>query len=476
VKTLEPPEGGTREPGRSWPRSSPRDAFTARRKRLQARLDRPVWLASGLPRPRNFAGNPYPFRAESHFLYLAGCPTPAAVLRLDPDNATLYLTPPDPALELWEGPQRSLTAWSQDLQLEVRPLAHLRREPESATLPPTDLASCRWLGDLMGRSVGPRLSAADLALADALIELRLEHDSAAVDQIRQAITVTTEAHLAGMRRSAPGRFESEIRAAMDERIVAHGMTHAYSPIVTVTGEVLHDERHHRRLATNSLVLADVGAETPEGWASDVTRTWPANGIFSPTQRELYEVVLRTQRAALDQVRPGVRFRDVHHAARQTLVACLLDLGILQGTLDDLHELGASALFFPHGVGHLLGLDVHDMEDLGDRAGYGAERTRTSDLADQFLRLDRTLAPGMIVTIEPGFYRVERLFRGDPAVAAAVNERVLAQFDDVRGIRIEDDVLVTNEGCEVLSAMIPKNPSEVEASCRGESGLLAHGSS
>jgi len=447
----------------SWPRPTPRAAFAARRQRLQARLAAPAWLTSGLPRPRNFARNPYPFRAESHFLYLVGLSMPAAVLRIDPGNATLYLNPPDPALELWEGPRPTLRDWSDELELEVRPLADLRREPQATTLPPTDLASRRWLGDLMGRAVGPELSAVDEALAEAIIGLRLTHDPAALDQVRQAIAVTRAAHLAGMRASRPGRLETEVRAAIDERIVAHGMTHAYAPIVTVTGEVLHDERQHRRLQEESLVLVDAGAETPDGWASDVTRTWPARGVFSSTQRELYQVVLDMQAAALERVRPGAEFRDVHHAARRVLVTRLLELGILRGTLDELHDRGASALFFPHGVGHLLGLDVHDLEDLGDRAGYGPGHERTADPADRYLRLDRKLTPGMVVTIEPGFYRVERLFAGDRSLLASIDADRLARYDDVRGIRIEDDVLVTESGCEVLSASIPKEPSEIEAS-------------
>jgi Xaa-Pro aminopeptidase len=251
---------------------------------------------------------------------------------------------------------------------------------------------------------------------------------------------------------------------MEERIVACGMGHAYAPIVTVRGEVLHDERHHRTLDADSLVLADVGAETPEGWAADITRTWPASGRFSATQRELYQIVLDAQQAALHTVAPGVEYRDVHRVARRQLVTGLIDLGILKGSIEDLQARGASALFFPHGIGHLLGLDVHDMEDLGDRAGYAAGRSRSTDPAERFLRLDRKLTPGMIVTVEPGFYRVEHLFAGDPSLHDAIDESVLNRYGDVRGIRIEDDVRVTETGCEVLSAAIPKEIDDVETAC------------
>ncbi len=234
-------------------------------------------------------------------------------------------------------------------------------------------------------------------------------------------------------------------------------------------DIAPDERHDRRLAAGDLLLADVGAETPGGWASDVTRTWPVSGKYSTTQLELYEVVRASQLAAIACVRPGVRYLDVHRAAGKKLLEGLLALGIFRGELEDLYARGAAALFFPHGIGHLLGLDVHDMEDLGDRAGYAPGRTRSVSFGDRYLRLDRDLAAGMIVTIEPGYYRIPYLLERPAEVGdleSALDRRVLAKFEDVRGIRIEDDVLVTATGAEVLSASIPKEPQAVEAAMRG----------
>jgi Xaa-Pro aminopeptidase len=214
-----------------------------------------------------------------------------------------------------------------------------------------------------------------------------------------------------------------------------------------------------------LLLADVGAETPDGWAGDVTRTWPVSGQFSTTQREIYELVLAAQRAAIEAVAPGVRFGEVHLAACRSLARGLTELGILTGDPEQLVADGVHALLFPHGVGHLLGLDVHDMEDLGDRAGYPAGRTRSTQFGLSNLRLDRELQSGMAVTIEPGFYRVPAIL-DDLALAERAQGRLdremLGRFSDVRGIRIEDDVLVTDEGAKVLTESIPKAPSEVEA--------------
>jgi Xaa-Pro aminopeptidase len=238
--------------------------------------------------------------------------------------------------------------------------------------------------------------------------------------------------------------------------------------VTVHGEVLHDESHDRELLAGDLLLADVGSETPEGWAADVTRTWPVTGRFTEPQRAIYDVVLRAQSAAIAAVRPGVRYLDVHRVAGRTLLAGLIELGILRGDLDDLYARGAHALFFPHGIGHLLGLDVHDMEDLGDRAGYQAERKRSENFGDRYLRLDRDLEPGMLVTIEPGFYRIPYLLERPEEVLDvedALDRKELERYAGVRGIRIEDDVLVTADGCEVLTAAIPKQADAVERAVR-----------
>jgi Xaa-Pro aminopeptidase len=325
---------------------------------------------------------------------------------------------------------------------------------------------------VLGREIEPRsgdtVEGADRRLAEAMIEIRLRHDAAAIEQLRQlrqAAEVTAAAHRAGMARTRPGLREAVVRAAMEERIVASGMVTSYNSIVSVHGEVLHNERHDGTIAERDLVLADVGAETPEGFAGDVTRTWPASGRFSDSQREIYQVVLRAQRAAIAATRPGARYLDVHRIAGKTLLQGLIELGIYRGDLEDLYARGAAALFFPHGVGHLLGIDVHDMEDLGDAAGYAPGRTRSKSFGDRYLRLDRDLEPGMAVTIEPGFYAIPHLLDNPSEVgdlASALDRARLARFADVRGIRIEDDVLVTESGAEVLTSGVPKDPGDVEA--------------
>jgi len=447
-------------------------AFAARRSRLSQRFQPPALFVSGLSRPRNFAGNRYPFRAESHFLYFVGRAIEGAALLIDHGRSTLFAPQPDPEAELWSGRQPSLEELSRELAVAVRPIDELSLPEFAASLPAQDAESSIWQSELLGRDVihgsGAELEGLDRELAEAMIELRLEHDSAAITQLRYAAGVADRAHRGGMRATRPGMREFGVRAAMEAAITAAGCACSYNSIVTVHGEVLHNERHDGLLEADDLLLADVGAETPEGWASDVTRVWPARGSFSTTQRALYDAVLASQLAAIAAVKPGVRYLDVHRAAGLELLRCLIDLGIFKGDLQDLYARGAGALFFPHGIGHLLGLDVHDMEDLGDRAGYAPGRVRSTNNGDRYLRLDRDLKAGMCVTIEPGFYQIPALLskaEETRGLESALDRKRLAEFGDVRGIRIEDDVLVTETGSEVLTSAIPKTADEVEAAIR-----------
>ena len=458
--------------------TTPVEAFVARRRALSDRLSGPALLAAGLPPSRNYRANVYPFRAKSHFLYFVGRHFPGAALLFHEGRTILFTQAPDPDDALWHGPRPTLAALAAELRFdEVRDvaaidgaLAELGVERGAiATLPTEDPLSAAWLGERLGRIVpfssGDTLTPPDDALAEAMIALRLRHDAAAIAQLRRAAEVSAEAHVAGMKATRPGGSEREILAAMVQVLRREGLEDAYGPIVTTAGEVLHSDDHSQPTMAGDLLLADVGGEMPEGWAADITRTWPVSGRYSASQRAIYDVVLASQEAAVGAVAPGRRYRDVHEVAKRVIVEGLRELGIFKGEVDGLLERGAAAVFFPHGVGHLVGLDVHDMEDLGDRAGYAPGRSRSAAFGDAFLRLDRDLEPGMLVTIEPGFYQVPGIL-GDAqytgALGADLDRGRLADFADVRGIRIEDDVLVTPEGHDVLTAGVPKRAAEIEA--------------
>ncbi|XDE64427.1 aminopeptidase P family protein [Arthrospira platensis BEA 1257B] len=432
-----------------------------RRHQLAQLVDFPVLLWSGGVRSRNFPANIYPFRASSHFLYFAGLSLVDTVIHLEGGKLTLFMDDPDPDSALWHGESLSRDRLAEIIGANSAfPKSELtQKSHNAATVRVQDPATLAEMERILKRPVMAPAAAVgqDLALIKAIINLRLCHDDAALSELKKAATVTVKAHQAGILATPTASHESDIRAAMEAVIIAHNMTCSYNSIVTTEGQVLHNELYHNPLKSGDLLLADVGAETPGGWAGDVTRTWPVSGTFSPTQADIYDIVLAAHDACIEQVKPGVEYRDIHLLAAAVITEGLVDLGILRGQVTELVEKDAHALFFPHGIGHLLGLDVHDMEDLGDLAGYAPGRKRSDRFGLGFLRLNRPLAPGMLVTIEPGFYQVPAILNhpsNRETYRDMVNWEQLEKFADVRGIRIEDDVLVTDSDREVLTAALP----------------------
>lgn len=306
-----------------------------------------------------------------------------------------------------------------------------------------------------------RVHAADpeqCAIARAIIDTRLIHDEGILQEMNVAIEATTRAHLAAKLACENHiNSEAEAMALMQLEVSKSKMGMAYGPIVTTHGHVLHERGHTHALHKGDLLLVDVGAESELGVASDITRTWSVGQPMSKTQRVIHELVLRSQEAAITKAQVGVSYLDVHMAACHTMTEGLCALNILRGDPKVLVAEGVHALFFPHGIGHLLGLDVHDMEDLGDLAGYAEGRQRSKQFGLCYLRLNRDLKENMVVTIEPGFYQVPSM-RHHPDFKQLwqhVNIHELEKYKDVNGIRIEDDVLITIQGPKVLSHAIPK---------------------
>ncbi|WP_373538115.1 aminopeptidase P family protein [Microcoleus sp.] len=439
-----------------------------RRQKLANLIDFPVILWSGRSIPRNYPALTFPFRASSHFLYFAGLQLENAAIRLESGKLELFLDDADPSSTLWHGEMPKRAEIAELIGADAAfPMTELKaRSTNAATIALQDSLTLLQQSQILDRPLAPSKAPTgiDLELTQAIVSLRLSHDAASLVELRQAAAVTVAAHKAGMAATGNARIEAGIRAAMESVIISENMTYAYPSIVTVQGEVLHSEHYHNPLQTGDLLLADVGAESSMGWAADVTRTWPVSGKFSPTQRAIYDVVLAAHDACIDKISPGVEYQDIHLLAARIMAAGLVDLGILQGNVEDLVEMDAHALFFVHGIGHLIGLDVHDMEDLGDLAGYAAGRTRSSRFGLGFLRLNRVLRPGMLVSIEPGFYQVPAILNNSENRAKYkefVKWDELEKFADVRGIRIEDDILVTEEGREVLTGKLPAKAQEIE---------------
>ena len=443
--------------------------YAERRQTLAGRLSGPVLLLANRPLPRTLPMASHPFRQDSNFLYLTGCTTPGAALLLDGAEATLFLPRPSVDDPLWHGPmptleeQAAALGFDRVLSTDELPAALAGRSPRTLAVP--DPNQNRWLEELTGRPHRFGSEHGDPELVQALIELRRAKQPEEVAAMREAAAVSARAHIAVMRAIRPGTSERALNALFEGVLALHGSTAGYGTILTVRGEVLHNEHHHNTLEPGQLLLIDGGGEVRSGYGVDISRTMPVSGRYTPRQRAAYEAVLAAQEAAIARCQPGVRYREVHDTASLVLARFLADEGLLRCSPEAAVETGAHALFYPHGTGHLLGLDVHDLETWGDLPAYPPGQGRPNQFGTENLRLDLPLESGWVVTVEPGFYVVPPILAD-----ATLRERFAAQVDFERaadwagfgGIRIEDDILVTVDGPENLTAAVPKQADAIEA--------------
>ncbi len=457
-------------------------SFVARRERLLANLSRPLVLFAGGALSRNYPANTFPFRADSNFLYFFERPEAGSAALFDPQEKTVTLFLPERSLAdaLWHGELEPFEAAKARHQvhavLAVEALEqHLQKLAKGRSL--DALAVADFKATQRARAITEqdlhfdeptRVGRAEVL--DAISALRLKKGPEELAEMRKTAVVTREAHLAAIRASRPGVKEELLAGLVGGAFARSGCVEAYGTILSVRGEVLHNHDHGNTLAAGDIVLLDAGAENAAGYCSDVTRCWPVGGPFSAEGRDVYELVLEAELHAISLVKPKVRYRDVHLAACRVLARGLVELGLLTGAVDGLVESGAHAIFFPHGLGHQIGLDVHDLEAFGDRVHYPLGRTRSNQFGLAYLRMDMDLAEGMVFSIEPGLYFVPAIIR-NPEFRAKFKGQVdfekaeaflaMNQGRGFGGVRIEDDVLCTANGSEVLTAAIPKARAELE---------------
>ena len=441
-----------------------------RRATLARAVGAPILLMGNGHRPRNLPMSTVAFRQDSTFLYFTGCNEPGAAVLITESGSVLYLPTPADDDALWHGSSASIEATGAQLGFErVRPADQLEHDAGPVdglvTIAVPDLAQTIRASRMVGQQLTYGHENGDPRLIDAIIRMRRVLSTAEIDAMKAAAEITRSAHIAAMVATKPGRTEQRIAAAFHDVVMQSGMTLAYPSIVTVRGEVLHNFRYTNTLTPADLLLLDGGAESPLGYATDVTRTWPVSGRFTPRQQAAYEAVLESQLAGITMVRTGTRYRDIHMHCSLVLARFLADEGLIRCTPEDAVTTGAHALFFPPGVGHLIGLDVHDLENFGDTAAYGPGRSRSEQFGTGYLRLDLDLEAGMVVTIEPGFYIVPAILH-DPMLRERFSNLVdfaaAEKWVGFGGIRIEDDVAATDHGPDVVTHGIPKTVAELES--------------
>ena len=426
--------------------------------------------------PMNYAANTYPFRQDSSFLYFWGLDDPNLAALIDVDEHTETVFGDDFTVDdiVWRGPQPTVAERAARAGVRrARPRAGLADELLTAArrgrrvhllpqyLAENQIAIERLLG-IRAANVNDHVS---VEFVRAVIAQRAVKSAEEVREIEAALDTCHEMHTLAMRLSRPGVYEREVAGAIEGLVAQRGLRLAFPVIFSIHGETLHNHGHGNRMEAGQMAVNDSGAESPLHYAGDITRTIPIGGRFRGVQRDCYLSVLNAQRTAIAAMQPGVKFRDVHLLAGRCLLSDLKDVGCVKGNLDDAVAAGVQGLFFQCGLGHMLGLDVHDMEGLGEHyVGYGQTVERSPQFGLRSLRMARELEPGFVMTVEPGLYFIPQLidrWRAENRLSEFINWDAVERFRTFGGIRIEDNVLVTEGGCRVLGRPIPSDIDEVE---------------
>jgi Xaa-Pro aminopeptidase len=450
--------------------------YIKRRERLKTQIKSGVILFLGNEEsPMNYLDNTYPFRQDSSFLYFLGLDIPglAAVIDVEEDKEILFGE--DVTMEdiIWMGSLPSLkerarivgikkTAPTADLNETLKDT--IKKGKKVHYLPPYRPEAALKIEELLGIQSDLAKDYASRDLIKAVVKQRSVKSKEEIEEIEKAHQITYEMHTTAMKMARPGIYEKEIVGKM-EGIASSGGSLAFPIIFTINGQILHNHYHGNILKSGRLIVNDSGAESEMHYAADITRTFPVSGKFTQKQKEIYGIVLNAQLEAIRLIKPGIRYRDVHLRAAKRIATGLTELGLMKGDVSGAVKAGAHALFFPHGLGHMMGLDVHDMENLGEEfVGYNERLKRSEQFGLAYLRFARDLQPGFVMTVEPGIYFIPALI--DKWIAEKkhrqfINYDKVNTYRDFGGVRIEDNVLVTKDGHRVLGKPIPKTIDDVE---------------
>ncbi len=456
-----------------------KNTYTERRARLRQLVGHGLIVLMGNNEsPMNYPANAYKFRQDSSFLYFFGQHRDGLVGVIDADSGAETLLGNEIDIDdiVWYGEVTSVVQMAEECGVaHTAPMAALTEMVAQAQkagrkvhfLPPYRHETMLRLHDLLGIHPSQQRDAASQELIQAVIQLRLVKSAEEIDELERAAAIGYEMHTTAMRLCRPGVTEAYIGGVLDGIAASHGSIVSFQSIVSMHGEILHGYPSARPLEAGRLLLCDAGTETREHYCSDHTRTTPISGIFTQRQKDIYNIVVDCHDLALTHARPGVRWWDVHYDVCRLMTDRLKDLGLMKGDTEAAVQAGAHALFLPHGLGHAMGMDVHDMEGLGQVfVGYDEETRPSSQFGTASLRFARRLEEGHVVTDEPGIYFIPALidlWRKEGTNAEFLCFDEIEKFKDFGGIRIEDDVLITKDGCRFLGEKrIPYHVDEVEA--------------
>ena len=458
-----------------------KEVYVARRAALLAKMraagEKGIILFIGnAEAPAQYKDNCYKWRQDSTWLYYIGLDEPlmAAVLDIESGAETLYANDVDIDDIIWMGPQPSVRSKAESVGIGLtQPYSMLDTDVHAAQnigrpihyINPSRYFNTLRLMQLTGReNVADGVSA---SLTEAIISMRLVKQPEEIAAIDFACDLGYEMHSAARDAIKLGIVEQDIVGKMEAVALAKGWGVSFPTILTQHGETLHNHGHAAVIEPGKLMVIDAGVESNEHYASDFTRTYPTSGKYTTKQREIYQIVYDCNELAFSLAKPGITYRDVHLATARKMLEGLSALDLVHGDLDEMVAKGIAGLFQPHGLGHNMGLDVHDMEDLGEnKVGYDPDQTRAKQLGLGSLRMARRLVPGHVITDEPGIYFIPALiekFKKEGLGYDFVNYAKLEGYYDFGGIRIEDDVLITADGARRLgSRRLPASPDDVEA--------------
>jgi Xaa-Pro aminopeptidase len=453
-----------------------KNEYIERRKQLAGQFNTGILLFLGNEEsPMNFFDNTYHFRQDSTFLYYFGIQEPGlnAIIDLDEDKVILFGDEMSMDAIVWMGRQKTLRAKADDAGIAiVSPSSALenylaKNKRKVHFLPPYRAEAKIKLADLLDLKQSQLSEEVSVPFIKAVVAQRSIKSAVELVELDKASDISADMHLIAMQIARPGMTENEIAAAVHQVALKSGGQLSYPIILTVKGQILHNHHHGNTLKEGDMVLNDSGAETPMGYAGDLTRTFPAGKKFLPAQKEAYNIVLNAYQEGVKALKPGVRYLDIHNKSCLSLAEGLKSLGLMKGNLEDAVAKGAHTLFFQCGTGHMMGLDVHDMENLGEQyVGYTDElKKNTTQFGLKSLRLGKALEEGYVLTVEPGLYFIPELidqWKENNHLSEYINYDKVEEYKNFGGIRVEDDYVITNDGSRKLGKDLAISVEDVEA--------------